>query len=81
MKAENLHGVDLKDRQLIFKTLLPEENFVDRRIDNIDLIEAESDDPISEDSDSRRPNIHELNMTGQVSESTSVARQYVGELI
>lgn len=44
IKAENLHGVDLKDRELIFKTLMPEETFVDRRIDNIENIQAESED-------------------------------------
>ncbi len=45
IKAENLHGMDLNDRETIFKSLLPEEQFVDRRIciyEDIDL-ESESD--------------------------------------
>jgi len=48
VKAENLHGVDVNDRQIIFKTLLPQEEFVDRRIHVYEDIEAESDDPESE---------------------------------
>jgi len=32
VKGENLHGFDLQDREIIFKSLLPEEKFVDRRI-------------------------------------------------
>jgi hypothetical protein len=32
VKAESLHGVDLNDKKTIFKTLLPEETFVDRRM-------------------------------------------------
>ena len=32
VKAENLHGQDLNDRDKIFKAMLPQENFVDRRI-------------------------------------------------
>ena len=43
-KAENLHGVDLNDREKIFKAMLPQENFVDRRINVIEDIEHESDD-------------------------------------
>jgi hypothetical protein len=30
IKAENLHGVDLPDRELIFHSLLPSEKFIDR---------------------------------------------------
>jgi hypothetical protein len=48
VKGENLHGGDLKDRRTIFQTLLPEETFVDRRIHNIEDIECESDDQITE---------------------------------
>lgn len=45
VKAENLHGYDLQDREIIFKSLLPEEKFVDRRISVIEdvPIESESD--------------------------------------
>ena len=32
VKAENLHGYDLQDREIIFKSILPDEKFVDRRI-------------------------------------------------
>lgn len=44
MKAENLHGVDIADRETIFKAMLPQENFVDRRINVLEDIEAESED-------------------------------------
>lgn len=43
IKAENLHGLDFGDRELIFQTLLPEEKFVDRRINVVDDIPLESD--------------------------------------
>ena len=43
VKAENLHGYDLQDREIIFKSLLPEEKFVDRRISSIDEVAPESD--------------------------------------
>lgn len=43
VKAENLHGYDLQSREIIFKTLLPEEKFVDRRITKIEEIAPESD--------------------------------------
>ena len=44
VKAENLHGVDLSDRETIFKALLPQENFVDRRLNIYEDIEPESED-------------------------------------
>ena len=44
VKAENLHGVDLNDREKIFKSLLPQEEFVDRRICVYEDINIESDD-------------------------------------
>lgn len=44
VKAENLHGGDLNDREIIFKTLLPQEDFVDRRINVIGDVDEESDD-------------------------------------
>ena len=43
IKAENLHGLDLGDRELIFQSLLPEEKFVDRRINVVDDIPMESE--------------------------------------
>ena len=44
IKAENLHGLDLNDRETIFRSILPEEEFVDRRISKIEDIEPESED-------------------------------------
>lgn len=49
VKAENLHGVDTNDRRIIFTTLLPEETFIDRRMQKIEDLELESEDPESED--------------------------------
>lgn len=43
VKAENLHGYDLQSREIIFKTLLPDEKFVDRRIGSIEDVHPESD--------------------------------------
>jgi hypothetical protein len=43
VKAENLHGYDQQDREIIFKSLLPDEKFVDRRIGTIDDVPPESD--------------------------------------
>jgi hypothetical protein len=43
IKAENLHSLDLNDRELIFKNLLPEEAFVDRRISKYEDVEIESE--------------------------------------
>jgi hypothetical protein len=43
IKAENLHGLDLNDRELIFSSLLPEEKFVDRRIELVADIPLESE--------------------------------------
>jgi hypothetical protein len=43
VKAENLHGYDLQDREIIFKSLLPEEKFIDRRISRIEDIQPESE--------------------------------------
>lgn len=43
IKAENLHGLDLNDRELIFQSLLPEEKFVDRRIHVLNDIPLESE--------------------------------------
>ena len=43
VKAENLHGFDFQDREIIFKSLLPEEKFIDRRIQVVDDVQPESD--------------------------------------
>eukprot|EP00826_Nyctotherus_ovalis_P042292 TRINITY_DN4331_c0_g2_i1.p1 TRINITY_DN4331_c0_g2~~TRINITY_DN4331_c0_g2_i1.p1 ORF type:complete len:194 (-),score=78.92 TRINITY_DN4331_c0_g2_i1:107-688(-) len=48
VKAENLHGTDLEDRKMIFKALLPEETFVDRRIRRFEDIDPESDSSAEE---------------------------------
>ena len=50
VKAENLHGYDLQDREIIFKSLLPEEKFIDRRIACIEDVPPESDDDVMEGS-------------------------------
>ena len=39
VKAENLHGTDLNDREKIFKAMLPQEQFVDRRLSVFEDIE------------------------------------------
>ena len=43
IKAENLHALDLNDREVIFKGLLPEEAFIDRRISKFDDIDPDSE--------------------------------------
>lgn len=43
IKAENLHGLDLNDRESIFRSLLPEEKFVDRRIYVVEDVPLESE--------------------------------------
>ena len=43
VKAENLHGYDQQDREIIFKSLLPDEKFVDRRIGCIEDVPQEVD--------------------------------------
>jgi hypothetical protein len=44
VKSENLHGADVNDRQKIFAVMLPQENFVDRRINVYQDIEEESEE-------------------------------------
>lgn len=44
IKAENLHALDLNDRETIFKSILPEEEFVDWRINKIEEVDPESED-------------------------------------
>ena len=38
-KSGNLHGVDLQDRDQIFNALLPQEKFIDRRLNVFEDIE------------------------------------------
>lgn len=45
VRAENLHSVDMNDRETIFSSLLPQETFVDRRMNTLEMCEQESDDP------------------------------------
>lgn len=52
VKAECLHGVDRADRETIFTSLLPQEKFVDRRLNTIEEIEVESEDPESGEDNS-----------------------------
>jgi hypothetical protein len=51
VKAENLHGYDQQDREIIFKSLLPDEKFVDRRIGTIDDVPPESDSEVNDTKD------------------------------
>jgi protein phosphatase 1 regulatory subunit 7 len=82
VKAENLHGVDTNDRRIIFTTLLPEEEFIDRRTQKIEDLEVESEDPESEDLSQflvrKEGNSQEMSQTNS---GGSCARRYVGELI
>ena len=77
-KAENLHGVDLNDREKIFKAMLPQETFVDRRIAVYEDVEEESEDEVSAEETCTDP------MRGKnksvTTENESMARMYVGEL-
>ena len=77
-KAENLHGVDLNDREKIFKAMLPQETFVDRRIAVYEDVEEESEDEVSADETCTDP------LRGKnksiTTENESMARMYVGEL-
>jgi len=57
VKAENLHGLDKEDREKIFNSLLPEENFIDRRIQTFEDIDPESD---SEMEDTIKENMNIL---------------------
>ena len=50
VRAECLHGVDRVDRETIFTSLLPQEKFVDRRLNMIEDIEVESEDPESDEN-------------------------------
>ena len=54
VKAENFHGFDLQDREIIFKSLLPEEKFVDRRLFRVEDVAPESDSDHDNESGSMR---------------------------
>lgn len=92
IKAENLHGFDLQSREIIFKTLLPEEKFVDRRIGTIEQVPGESESEGEEVGDSLDQGpLNNEDYQGIRSQNSSsitstrmnekLARQYVGELI
>lgn len=49
VKSENLYGMDLEDRRRIFKEILPDEEFIDRRINIAELIEYETESENEED--------------------------------
>jgi hypothetical protein len=81
VKAENLHGYDQQDREIIFKSLLPDEKFVDRRIGCIEDVPQESDSDVA--TESRDMHHQEIVSSGMNSlkATNSMAKQYVGELI
>lgn len=39
-----MHGLDLNDWETLFKSILPEEEFIDRRIHKIEEVEPESEE-------------------------------------
>ena len=58
VKAESLHGVDRSDRETIFTSLLPQEKFIDRRLNMIEDLEVESEDPDSEENSGISATLH-----------------------
>jgi len=66
VKAENLHGVDVTDRETIFKAMLPQGNFVDRRINVYEDIEIESEDNEESAFSSRIPGHSQSQVNGSV---------------
>ena len=83
VKAENIHGYDMSDREIIFKSLLPEEKFVDRRISKIDDVmpESDSDDVQELESHMNGTNGASVIQTISTGGNGNMAKQYVGELI
>ena len=84
VKAENLHGLDMQDREIIFKSLLPEEKFVDRRIARIEDVPAENDldmGPMSPGGERETQSQAGMSSVNSASVNAHLARQYVGELI
>jgi hypothetical protein len=82
VKAENLHGYDQQDREIIFKSLLPDEKFVDRRIGTIDDVPPESDN--DEGNEKEIMNMSQGKVSSgmnSVKGRDNMAKQYVGELI
>ena len=80
VKAENLHGYDLQSREIIFKSLLPEEKFIDRRIAVIDEVppESESDEEVLPSQHSQEA---VASSTNSAVVMQNMAKLYVGELI
>lgn len=85
VKAENLHGYDLQDREIIFKSLLPEEKFIDRRIGCIEDVPPESDDDILIEGSAGPVSPKDMTVISSSQQSltaaNNMAKQYVGELI
>lgn len=96
VKSENLHGFDCQDREIIFKSMLPEEKFVDRRIGKIEEVVDESDSEqdvdqtygsgglaqrvISQREVSNQSQYNSASVNSSRVHAT-IAKQYVGELI
>ena len=89
VKAENLHGYDLQSREIIFKSLLPDEKFVDRRVSRIEDVAQESDSdedyvasgPMSHQPDAASAGGGASSSQQSLRAANSVAKHYVGELI
>ena len=89
VKGEALHGSDVNDKQVIFKSLLPQENFVDRRVHVTNMLDPESDDCEDENSTSNlvaseQQSGKSLNVgtgTLEYGSTLSLAQKYVGEMI
>jgi Leucine-rich repeat (LRR) protein len=79
IKSENLHGLDLNDRETIFKSILPEEKFIDRRINKIEDVEPESEsDPENvEFMDGHAERDSQINLV----EMSSVASKTMNEIV
>ena len=91
VKAENLHGLDQQDREIIFTSLLPEEKFIDRRISQIEEVPQEIDSDgdfvsgqLHGEAAARDPATEPGTEHGSFTSSRAaktMARVYVGELI
>lgn len=82
VKAENLHGYDYQDREIIFKSLLPDEKFVDRRIAAIEDCAPESDsDEVGRSNLQHNSEEAVASSINSAKVMESMAKQYVGELI
>ncbi|EGR34220.1 leucine-rich repeats and guanylate kinase domain protein [Ichthyophthirius multifiliis] len=80
VKAENLYGNDLEDRKRIFCEILPEEEFIDRRVNICELIEPETDS----DNDLQIQIVDQYNKEGdiihQATAKTLSSMQRTGEV-